>query len=69
VQLTCVARLASVSALVAGAVADPAVLAKQPLGRLATPEDLAQIVSHCALDAPASMTGAIVDVNGASYLR
>jgi len=26
-------------------------------------------VSYCALDAPASMTGAILDVNGASYLR
>jgi 3-oxoacyl-[acyl-carrier protein] reductase len=30
---------------------------------------VAQVVSYCALDAPASMTGAIVDVNGASYLR
>jgi hypothetical protein len=27
------------------------------------------VVSYCALEAPASMTGAIVDVNGASYLR
>jgi NAD(P)-dependent dehydrogenase (short-subunit alcohol dehydrogenase family) len=24
---------------------------------------------HCALDAPAAMTGCIIDVNGASYLR
>jgi 3-oxoacyl-[acyl-carrier protein] reductase len=23
----------------------------------------------CALDAPAAMTGSIIDVNGASYLR
>lgn len=54
---------------VAGAIQDPAVLADQPLGRAALPEEVAQAVSFCALDAPASMTGAILDVNGASYLR
>ena len=54
---------------VAGAIQDPAVLADQPLGRAALPEEVAQVVSFCALDAPASMTGAILDVNGASYLR
>ena len=54
---------------VAAAVRDPAVLADQPLGRVASPEEVAQVVSYCALDAPASMTGAILDVNGASYLR
>jgi 3-oxoacyl-[acyl-carrier protein] reductase len=57
------------TARVAAAVEDPAVLAEQPLGRVATPQEVAQVVSFCALDAPASMTGAIVDVNGASYLR
>lgn len=50
-------------------VRDPAVLADQPLGRVATPEEVAQVVTYCALDAPASMTGAVLDVNGASYLR
>jgi NAD(P)-dependent dehydrogenase (short-subunit alcohol dehydrogenase family) len=50
-------------------VQDKAVLADQPLGRVATPEEVAQVVGYCALDAPASMTGAILDVNGASYLR
>jgi NAD(P)-dependent dehydrogenase (short-subunit alcohol dehydrogenase family) len=54
---------------VAGVVSDPAVLADQPLGRVATPDEVAQVVSFCALDAPPSMTGAIIDVNGASYLR
>jgi len=54
---------------VAQQVRDKAVLADQPLGRVATPEEVAQVVSWCALDAPASMTGAILDVNGASYLR
>ena len=44
-------------------------LVDQPLGRVATPEEVAQVATFCALDAPASMTGAIIDVNGASYLR
>lgn len=57
------------TARVAAAVRDPAVLADQPLGRVASAEEVAQTVAFCALDAPASMTGAILDVNGASYLR
>jgi 3-oxoacyl-[acyl-carrier protein] reductase len=40
-----------------------------PLGRVATPEEIAQIAVFCALDAPASMTGATLDANGASYVR
>jgi len=54
---------------VADSVQDKAVLAEQPLGRVATPEEVAQVVTYCTLDAPASMIGAILDVNGASYLR
>ncbi|MGN6453482.1 MAG: SDR family oxidoreductase, partial [Steroidobacteraceae bacterium] len=54
---------------VAQAVQDKAVIADQPLGRVATAEEVAAVVSYCALDAPASMTGAVLDVNGASYLR
>ncbi len=54
---------------VARAIEDPAVLADQPLGRVAAADEVAQVVAYCVLDAPASMTGAIVDVNGASYLR
>lgn len=54
---------------VASSIQDKAVLADQPLGRVATPEEVAQVVTYCALDAPASLTGAILDVNGASYLR
>lgn len=54
---------------VAGVVQNPAVLADQPLGRVATAEEVAQAVTFCALDAPESMTGAILDLNGASYLR
>lgn len=40
-----------------------------PLGRVATPEEIGRIVAFCALDAPASMTGATIDANGASYVR
>jgi 3-oxoacyl-[acyl-carrier protein] reductase len=57
------------TARVATAIAEEAVIADQPLGRVATPEEVAQAVTFCVLDAPASMTGAILDVNGASYLR
>jgi NAD(P)-dependent dehydrogenase (short-subunit alcohol dehydrogenase family) len=54
---------------VARYVQDATVLAEQPLGRVATPEEVARVVTFCALDAPASLTGAVLDVNGASYLR
>jgi NAD(P)-dependent dehydrogenase (short-subunit alcohol dehydrogenase family) len=54
---------------VAAHVQDPAVLADQPLGRVAAPEEVAKVVTFCVLEAPASMTGAVLDVNGASYLR
>jgi 3-oxoacyl-[acyl-carrier protein] reductase len=54
---------------VAAAVRSATVLADQPLGRVAAPEEVAQVVAFCALDAPESLTGAILDVNGASYLR
>jgi len=45
------------------------ILAQHPLGRVASPEEVAAAVTFCALDAPAAMTGSIIDVNGASYLR
>ncbi|HXZ58690.1 MAG TPA: SDR family oxidoreductase [Steroidobacteraceae bacterium] len=57
------------TARVAAAISDQAVIADQPLGRVATPEEVAQVVAFCVLDAPPAMTGAILDVNGASYLR
>jgi 3-oxoacyl-[acyl-carrier protein] reductase len=44
-------------------------LADIPLGRVATPDEIANIAVYCALDAPASMTGAVIDANGASYVR
>jgi hypothetical protein len=33
------------------------------------PNEVARTAVFCALDAPAAMTGSIIDVNGASYLR
>jgi NAD(P)-dependent dehydrogenase (short-subunit alcohol dehydrogenase family) len=47
----------------------PGLLADIPLGRVATPEEIATIAVFCALDAPPSMTGAVIDANGASYVR
>ena len=44
-------------------------LADIPLGRVAEPEEIARIIAFCALDAPASMTGAVIDANGASFVR
>jgi len=44
-------------------------LAEIPLGRVATPEEVASIITYLALDAPGSMTGAVIDVNGASFVR
>jgi len=40
-----------------------------PLGRVAEPEEIASIATFCALDAPPSMTGTVIDANGASYVR
>ncbi len=40
-----------------------------PLGKVAQPEEIARIITFCALDAPPSMTGAVIDANGASYVR
>lgn len=45
------------------------ILSDIPLGRVATPTEIAKIIEFCALDAPESMTGAVIDANGASYVR
>lgn len=46
-----------------------ALLSDIPLGRVAEPEEIATIAVFLALDAPPSMTGAVLDANGASYVR
>jgi NAD(P)-dependent dehydrogenase (short-subunit alcohol dehydrogenase family) len=58
--------------MAAGALHGPGaneVIAQHPLGRVATVEEISATVTWLALDAPAVMTGCIVDANGASYLR
>ncbi len=44
-------------------------LADIPLGRVATAQEVAETIRWLALDAPPSLTGAVLDVNGASYVR
>jgi NAD(P)-dependent dehydrogenase (short-subunit alcohol dehydrogenase family) len=44
-------------------------LADIPLGRVADPAEVASAVAYLALEAPPSMTGAVLDINGASYVR
>jgi NAD(P)-dependent dehydrogenase (short-subunit alcohol dehydrogenase family) len=46
-----------------------AILAQHPLGRVNRTDEIANAAVYCALDAPAAMTGCVIDVNGASYLR
>ncbi len=46
-----------------------ALLADIPLGRVAEAEEVGGLCAWLALEAPASMTGAVVDINGASYVR
>lgn len=47
----------------------PRLLAEVPLGRVASADEIASVAAFCALDAPPSMTGASIDVNGASFVR
>lgn len=44
-------------------------LADIPLGRVASVDEVAEAIRWLALDAPASLTGATLDINGASYVR
>jgi 3-oxoacyl-[acyl-carrier protein] reductase len=46
-----------------------AIRAQSPLNRAATPEEVARVVVFLASPGTEYLTGAIVDVNGASYLR
>ena len=44
-------------------------LADIPLGRVADAEEIAETIRWLSVDAPPSATGAVIDVNGASYVR
>jgi len=45
------------------------IVADIPLGRVAGADEVAETVRWLAVDAPASATGAVIDVNGASFVR
>lgn len=45
------------------------ILADIPLGRVASTDEVAEVIRWAATEAPASATGAVIDVNGASYVR
>jgi 3-oxoacyl-[acyl-carrier protein] reductase len=46
-----------------------AIVADIPLGRVATTDEVAEVIRWLAVEAPASSTGSVIDVNGASYVR
>jgi NAD(P)-dependent dehydrogenase (short-subunit alcohol dehydrogenase family) len=54
--------------LLAGPEGD-AIRGQSPLGRVATADEVADVVAFLASDRAVITTGAIVDANGASYLR
>ena len=45
------------------------IVADIPLGRVASTDEVAEVIRWLATEAPASATGTVVDVNGASYVR
>jgi NAD(P)-dependent dehydrogenase (short-subunit alcohol dehydrogenase family) len=45
------------------------IIADIPLGRVADTNEVAEVIRWLSVDAPASATGSVIDVNGASYVR
>jgi 3-oxoacyl-[acyl-carrier protein] reductase len=45
------------------------IVADIPLGRVASTDEIAEVIRWLATDAPASATGSVIDANGASYVR
>jgi len=46
-----------------------AIVADIPLGRVASTDEVAEVIRWLATEAPESSTGSTIDVNGASYVR
>ena len=46
-----------------------AILADIPLGRVASTDEVAEVIRWLATEAPPSSTGSTTDVDGASYVR
>jgi 3-oxoacyl-[acyl-carrier protein] reductase len=47
----------------------PEILSTIPLGRMATPEDVAGAAAYLLSDEATYLSGTVIDINGASYLR
>ena len=45
------------------------IVADIPLGRVASTDEIAEVIRWLSVDAPSSATGSIIDANGASYVR
>ena len=45
------------------------IVADIPLGRVASTDEVAEVIRWLATEAPPSATGSVIDVNGASYVR
>jgi NAD(P)-dependent dehydrogenase (short-subunit alcohol dehydrogenase family) len=45
------------------------IMQQSPLGRVAKPEEIAKTVLFVASEGTDFLTGSIIDINGASYLR
>jgi NAD(P)-dependent dehydrogenase (short-subunit alcohol dehydrogenase family) len=45
------------------------IVADIPLGRVASTTEVAEVIRWLSVEAPASATGSVIDVNGASYVR
>jgi NAD(P)-dependent dehydrogenase (short-subunit alcohol dehydrogenase family) len=45
------------------------IVADIPLGRVASTDEVAEVIRWLATEAPASATGSVIDINGASYVR
>lgn len=45
------------------------IIAEIPLGRVASTDEVAEVIRWLAMEAPPSATGSVIDVNGASYVR
>ena len=47
----------------------PEILSGIPLGRMASPEDCAAAINFLLRDEASYLSGIVIDINGASYLR
>ena len=45
------------------------IVADIPLGRVASTDEIAEVIRWLSVDAPPSATGSVIDANGASYVR